>query len=158
MLINKIKMDAKEESYLFGLPNIIPRNCIKKLGDQMDKDICMIEVGKERGTGFFVKIPFPNLENMLPVLITNNHIINNDLINNKEKKIKIRIEEEDIEKEINLNNRLISTNQEYDTTIIEIKDHDNINNFMKLDERIINDIINNKNENIKYKDSTIYIF
>ena len=136
---------------------IIPRNCIKKLGDQMDKDICMIEVGKERGTGFFVKIPFPNLENMLPVLITNNHIINNDLINNKEKKIKIRIEEEDIEKEINLNNRLISTNQEYDTTIIEIKDHDNINNFMKLDERIINDIINNKNENIKYKDSTIYI-
>ena len=66
------------------------------------------------------------------------------MINNKEKKIKIRIEEEDIEKEINLNNRLISTNQEYDTTIIEIKAHDNINNFMKLDERIINDIINNK--------------
>ena len=29
MLINKIKMDAKEESYLVGLPNIISRNCIK---------------------------------------------------------------------------------------------------------------------------------
>ena len=85
-------MDTKEESYLVGLPNLFSNICIKKLCEQMDKVVCKIEVGKERGTGFFVKIPFPNIENMLPVLIINNHIINNDLINNEEKKIKIRIE------------------------------------------------------------------
>ena len=52
---------------------------------------------------------------------------------------------------------MIYTSELYDTTIIEIKENDNINNFMELDEKIIHDIINNKNENIKYKDDTIYI-
>ena len=33
------------------------------------------------------------------------------------------------------------TNEEYDITIIEIKKEDNINNYLELDDILINDII-----------------
>ncbi len=79
------------------------------------------------------------------------------ILNNKNEKIQIKIEDEKIEKDINLNNRLIYTSKEYDTSIIEIKEKDNINNFLELDEGIINSIIHNKNDNTKYQDETIYI-
>ena len=39
---------------------------------------------KITGTGFLCKIPFPNQFKLLPVLITNNHILNiDDIKNNK---------------------------------------------------------------------------
>ena len=150
-------METGTECYLIGYPNIISFDCAKKIVEEMQKDICKIIVEEERGTGFFCKIPFPNKESMQSVLITNNHIVNENLLNNANGKIKIYIEEEENEKVINLKNRLKYTNKEYDTTIIEIKEEDNINNFMELDEGIINNIINNKNENIKYKEQTVYI-
>ena len=150
-------MGTGTECYLIGYPNIISFDCAKKIVEEMQKDICKIIVEEERGTGFFCKIPFPNKESMQSVLITNNHIVNENLLNNANGKIKIYIEEEENEKVINLKNRLKYTNKEYDTTIIEIKEEDNINNFMELDEGIINNIINNKNENIKYKEQTVYI-
>ena len=49
------------------------------------------------------------------------------------------------------------TNEEYDITIIEIKEKDGIKSFLELDEDIISDIIKNKNKNDKYKDESIYI-
>ena len=49
------------------------------------------------------------------------------------------------------------TNEQYDTTIIEIKEEDGINNFMELDDGIINDIIYNKNKISQYNEKTIYI-
>ena len=49
------------------------------------------------------------------------------------------------------------TNEEYDTTIIEIKKEDNINNYLELDDIIINDISNNINKNKEYINKTIYI-
>ena len=67
---------------------------------------------------FFCKIPFPDRNNLLSVLITNNHIINDELLNKPNFNIKIFIKEEiDIE-EICLNNRIKYTNEKYDTTII----------------------------------------
>ena len=59
---------------------------------------------------------------MLPVFITNNHMINKKLLYKEDEKIKIDIFEEEEEiKEINLNDRMKYTNEEYDITIIEIK-------------------------------------
>ena len=49
------------------------------------------------------------------------------------------------------------TNEEYDITIIEIKEEDNINNYLELDDIIINDVLYNKNKNIEYINETIYI-
>ena len=60
-------------------------------------------------------------------------------------------------KSIELNDRLKYTNIEYGTTIIEIKEKDNIKNYLELDNTIIKDILNNENENIKNIEKTIYI-
>ena len=48
--------------------------------EQMERNICQIRVGNEQGTEFFCKIPFPDKHNMLPVFITNNHVINEDFL------------------------------------------------------------------------------
>ena len=131
--------------------------CCKKILEQMTKNICKINIGEERGTGFFCKIPFPNKDNMLPVFITNNHLINEKLLNEDNGKINIKIKEGESEKVIKLNNRIKYNSIKYDITIIEIKENDDINDFMELDEGIIDDIINNKNLNSQYKDETLYI-
>ena len=151
-------MEDNKQNILVGYPNIISYECTKRIKEQMEKNICKINIGKSQGTGFFCKIPFPDLNNMLPVFITNNHIINNELLYKKDAKIKIDIyDDESDNKEINLNNRMKYTNEEYDITIIEIKEEDKINNYLELDEIIINDIINNINKNKLYINKTIYI-
>ena len=150
-------MEENKESLLTDYPNVIQYECTKKIIEQMEKEICRIIIGKNKGTGFFCKIPFPNQNNMLPVFITNNHIINKDLLNKKDTKITLYIKEEENEKELILNKRMKYTNEEYDITIIEIKEEDNINNYLELDDIIINDVLYNKNKNIEYINETIYI-
>ena len=49
------------------------------------------------------------------------------------------------------------TNKDYDITIIEIKEEDEIKSFLELDDKIINDIMNNRDENNDYIDETLYI-
>ena len=149
--INKIKIVDNEsnilkEKILTGYPNVISYECSKKIIEQMEKNICKIKIRNEQSTGFFCKISFPDKDNMLPVFITNNHIINL-----KEDKIIIKIKEEKESLIINLNNRIKYTNKEYDITIIELKEKDNIKNYLELDDNIINDL------NEEYIDKTIYI-
>ena len=150
-------MEDSNESILPRYPNVICYESTKKIIEQMEKGICKINIGQSQGTGFFCKIPFPDMNNMLPVFITNNHIINQELLYKEDVKIKIDIKEETEIKEIELNNRIKYTNKEYDITIIEIKEKDNINYFLELDDIIINDIINNINKNKEYINETIYI-
>ena len=150
-------MEEEKESNFKGSLKIISYDCIKKIIEQMEKSIFKIIIGKNQGTGFFSKIPFPNKENMLPVLITNNHIIDDDIICKMDEIIKIDIKNEENIKQINLNNRLKYTNYEHDITIIEIKNEDKINNYLELDDKIINDIINNYNENEYFVDKIAYI-
>ena len=150
-------MSENKESILRGYPNVISYECSKKIIKQMERNICKITVGENQGTGFFCKIPFPDLNNMLSVFITNNHIINKELLYKDNLIIEINIEEEKDIIKLNLNNRKKYTNEEYDITIIEIKNEDEINNYLELDDNIINDIINNINKNKNYMDKTIYI-
>ena len=72
-----------EEARLTGFPDIITYESSKKIIEQMKKNICKIKIDEEQGTGFFCKIPFPDKYKTLPVLITNNHIINENLLNTK---------------------------------------------------------------------------
>ena len=150
-------MEGIKESLLIGYPSMIPYESHKKINGQMERYICKLYISKIQGTGFFCKIPFPDENNMIPVFITNNHILGKELLYKKDAKIKIDIKEEIEIKEIKLNNRMKYTNEEYDTTIIEIKEEDNIKNYLKLDDIIINDIINNINKNKEYINKTIYI-
>ena len=148
-------MEEQKESVLNGYPNIISYDCSKKIIEQMERNICKINIGEEQGTGFFCKIPFPSQDKILPVFITNNHVINKDTLNKE--KIKLDIKEAETMKEIKLNNRMKYTNEEYDITIIEIKEEDNINNYLELDDIIINNVLENKNYNKEYINKTIYI-
>ena len=131
--------------------------CIQVVMEQMKKCVCKIKLKNIQGTGFFCKIPFPDINKRLPVIITNNHIINEELLNTKGSKIIIDIKEEDSLKEISLDNRITFTNREYDITLIEIKETDNINNYLELDDIIIDDILNNNNKNMVYIDNEVYI-
>ena len=149
--------ESKKEKSIAGFPNVIYYGSLKKTLEQMKKCICKIKIDKIQGTGFFCKIPFPTRENMLPVFITNNHIINEKFIEKKGNKIPIYIQEEPKIKKIDLNDRILYSNKNYDTTIIEIKDYDNINNFLELDDILINNIINEKDELKEFIDQTIYI-
>ena len=150
-------MEDENESLLIGYPSTINYECTKKIMEQMTKNICKIKIGQNQGTGFFCKIPFPDINNMLTVFITNNHVIDEYYLMKKDAKIQLDIKEETDKIEMNLNNRLKYTNEEYDITIIEIKEEDNIKNYLELDNIIINDILNNKNQNKEYEDKTIYI-
>ena len=121
--------------------------------DQMKNSVCEIHLGKT-GTGFFVRIPYNN--QILKLLITNNHVLNEKdiMIDNT---ISISLNNKKIRKEIKIDsNRKTYTNEKLDVTIIEIKDEDNINNnYLLLDEAIIDNEINNYS-NI-YKNQSIYI-
>jgi len=101
---------------------------------------CICKIYKEDGikaTGFFCKIPFPNEYNLLPVLVTNNHVLEENDLKNK-KMIELTINDDKEDKTIILDKKRIVFNcPELDITIIEIKsDKDNIYNFLDIDENI----------------------
>ena len=151
-------MEAEKQSRLTDYPSPIGYEPAKKIIEQMEKYICKIFVGKDQqGTGFFCKIPLTDINVTLNVLITNNHIINNKSLYNKDLKISLYIEEIMKIKIIDLNNRMKYTNDTYDITIIEIKESDEIQNYLEIDDIIMKEIMDSKNRNDKYIAQTIYI-
>ena len=122
--------DIKQEKLIKEQPIPVSIEGTKKILFQMENCICKIYIKNgEIGTGFICNIPFNN--NLLPVLITNNHVLNKDdiednkiiklMINNKVKKIEID------------NLRKKYTDENIDITIIEIKQNeDGIYNFLEL--------------------------
>jgi len=79
----------------------------------MKESICQIQNKNGDGTGFFCKI----LDKKL--LITNNHVINEEIIKDK-KIIKVKLNDNKINKDIKIKD--FYTSIEYDTTIIEIEE------------------------------------
>ena len=142
-------------------PGIINYKSAKKISELMEKCICKIKRDFESCTGFFCKIPFPDNSNKLPVLITSNTIINQYFFQ-KEEKIVIFINNN--EKNIFIDfkdsiSRKKYTSEKYGTSIIEIKEKDNINNFLELEDSMVNNIIFEKKENFayEYEGRTIYL-
>ena len=129
-----------KEKGINNAPESIPIDVLKAIIEQTEKSICKIICKNEgNGTGFFCSIPFPDKYNLLPVLITNNHLVDkNDIIegntidltlNNDKIPFKIKID----------NSRKVYTNKKYDITFIEIKTSDgfDLNSFLDIDERIL---------------------
>ena len=79
--------------------------------EQMKYSICKIENKNGNGTGFFCKLLNKKL------LITNNHIINEEIIKNNNI-IKVTLNDDKIMKDIKIKDYYTSI--KYDTTIIEI--------------------------------------
>ena len=76
----------------------------------INNKICKIKIGKKQSIGFFCKIPLLDINNMLPVFITNNHIINKDLLYKDNTNLEIIVEDEYNVRNFNLNNRMKYTN------------------------------------------------
>ena len=110
---------------------------------------------KKHGNSLFCKIPFPDENNLLHVLITCNHVLN---INSRRSNYLNTIEFSVDNKEYNLsldNSRLLYNNEKpYDITIIEIKKSDGLNeeNFLNIDKTIFT-----QQKNDYYNELSIYI-
>ena len=155
-------MDEKiYEKFINNSPEALSIEAIEKILDQMRNCVCKIFNGNKQGTGFFLKIPYNN--SSLPVLVTNNHIIEEKDFKNK-KIITIYISNEEKGKNIKIDKeRIFYTNVELDTTIIGIKENeDGIKKFLELDEKINECLTMNKEEifdflqNI-YSNKSIYV-
>ena len=133
---------------------IISKDQTKNILSQLDKNICKIyQTNGEMGTGFFCKIPYPDQFKLLPVLITNNHVLNEKDLQ-LFKSIRITMENDNIEKSLMIDaERIVLTNKKLDITIIEIKPFDGIIYFLDIDERILY----NENYNELYKNEIIYL-
>ena len=108
-----------------------------QINEQMRKCFCLIYSREMKSTGFFCKIPFPKRKTILPVLITANHVLNEEYIKNSNNTISFSLDNGNEFKEIFLKNRIIYTNRIYDITIIELNENDNINNFLELDKNLL---------------------
>ena len=117
----------------------------KNIINQAENFVYKIKLGNKEAICFFCKIPFPKIDNMQSILITNNYILNDEMLNKKDEKIIITNIRE--EKEIKLSDRRKYISKEYNITIIEIKKEDKIDNYLELDELIIDDILNIKKGN-----------
>lgn len=131
----------KPEAHLPGCVESLSSYQLEIVLFQMKNCICKIKVDNGKiGTGFFCKIPFPDALNPLPVLITNNHVLDNI---SQGKKINFSLNNDQISHSITINSsRKALTNKEKDVTIIEIKpQEDNIqfNSFLDIDEDIDHD-------------------
>jgi len=138
------------EKYIEDSPNPLTIEGTETILFQMKNCLCKI-LGNDgkKGTGFFCKIPY--LNKLLPVLITNNHILDENNIS-KDKKIELTLNDDKKVLVINLDNsRIKITNKELDISFIEIKKEDNINNFLEIDENIDKEL-----ENI-YNHKSIYL-
>ena len=148
----KLNNDIIKQKHISNSANIIELNNAETLINQMKNSLCKINlIDGSKGSGFFCKIPYPDKNNLMKVLMTNNHVINEDILNKKEINLLINT----VSKNINLENRIKYTNKDYDVTIIEIKDIDNINSYLELDDTIINNL--NDFKNINYIKATIYL-
>ena len=126
--------DIRKEDYISESPDPVPLYTTEKIAEQMKYSVCRICTQKTKGTGFFVKIPYKSKK--LPVLMTNNHVINKIAIDNNIK-ITLQLNNGKVLKNLIIdNNRLTFTDKKLDVTIIEIKENiDNLeNNYLELDE------------------------
>ena len=147
-IINRIKYFNEE--HVANSP-LISKEQTNKIINQLNTCVCKINKSNgDNATGFFCKIPFSY--SFLPVLITNNHVLNEEDIKIN-RIIKFSLKDGQIEKKLIINeSRITFTNKDLDVTIIEIIPKiDGINDFLEID-----GTINELNLKEKIKD-TIYI-
>ena len=144
-------LNIKQEISIPDQPIPVSIKGLKNILFQLENCICQIhKKNGGKGTGFFCKILFKN--NLLPVLITNNHVLKEEDIKNDEIieltiYNKIEKENEDISIKID-NSRIRYTNSKIDITINEIKpEEDKIKYYLEIDEE---EITENNIEKVQY--------
>ena len=128
----------------------------KKILEQMENYICKIIIDKDtKGTGFLCKIPLHGDNKLAPVLITNNNVINDNILaRKKDINIESFCTSSIKSKKLNLSNRTAYNNKKLGISIIEIVNKDgfkNINMF-ELDEDMLS-----SGKTDKFIDKSIYM-
>ena len=146
----KHEKEEEEEVFFLGVNEIELELILKQLKVAICK-IILDEKDDNYGTGFFCLIPFPDFYNQIPVLITNNHVLDENHLKSG-KKIKFSLQNNKIFYEIKIDkSRITYTNQKFDFTFIEIKESDNLNiNFLEIDQDIYS-------EYYEYKELEVYL-
>ena len=127
----------------------------KKILEQMGNYICKIIIDNDtKGTGFLCKIPLHGDNKLAPVLITNNNVINDDILaRKKDITIESFCTSSIKSKKLNLSNRTAYNNKKLGISIIEIVNKDGFKNInmLELDEDMLSGKI------IKFIDKSIYM-
>ena len=144
----------QKEAQIGGYPDSLSPEQMELALFQMKNCICKIKIENGFGTGFLCKIPFPDSLSLLPVLITCNHVLNDENISIGNK-IGLSFNNEAVFYSILISNlRKTYTDKEKDITIIEINpknDKIKLESFLDIDENIFKENLNNQ-----YKNKSIY--
>ena len=138
----------KDESIIKGSVDPVNMSSTEKILGQMKNCVCKIKIGNIIATGFFCKIPQINMN----FLITNYHVINEKhIFTNNKINILLNDEKEVLRIDLTLK-REKYFNEEYDITLIELKENDGIKEYLELDDNILKN-----NEKVYYEEKSIYI-
>ena len=154
-LDNKKEDDAQytPQKYLKDHSDPVHYDSMKYILKQMESSICKINCKDSNGSGFFCVIPFPNMNNLLPVLFTNNHVLgSNDLQAGKEIEFTMNDDKYSYKILIDKNRKVYSNTKPFDVSIIEMKKKDgNVlrSIFLEVDDNMFKN--NNYYENYKQK-------
>ena len=128
--------DIIREGYINGALIPVSLDGINEIMNQMKFSVCKIHKIGKNGTGFFCNLPYKS--KLIPFLITNNHIIDSEDIENKIN-IKISMNDGNEFKNIKIDEtRIVLTNKGLDFTLIEIKqnkDNIDITKFLEIDKK-----------------------
>ena len=146
-------IEYEDQMHLGYSPNY-NQNSDNICNEQKNNCIVKIILENRSGTGFLLKIPFGNKNKLIPVLMTNNHVINADYPKTNRY---LTVCKADKNKIYNIDFNILRkfyTNEALDSTIIEIKHEDNfgLKDFLEVDEDI-----GKKDPNSIYKDKFGYI-
>ena len=147
---NKINLEKEIEDSPFKVS--IDDN--EKIINQSKQCTCLIKINNIiKGTAFFCKLINIYESKEMKVMITNNHVVGENELNQNVINFSYydghRLGKIELDK-----SRITFTNKNLDITIIELKEKDNINNFLKFD----NNFIENKDQYLKshYKNHPLY--
>ena len=116
----------KKESMIKGSVDPVNLTGTEKILNQMKNCVCKIKIGNINATGFFCKIPDINMN----FLMTNYHVIQETYVK-KSNKINILVNDEKEALIIDLKiKREKYFNEQFDITLIEIKENDNIKEYL----------------------------
>ena len=121
----------EDEKKIKNMPDPVTISGTETILYQMKNCICKIKINQTNGTGFFCQISYEN--ETMNVLMTNNHIINENYYN-ENNELHLFINDDKDVKILDLKiKRKTYFSKKYDLTMIELKESDNINHFLKLD-------------------------
>ena len=112
--------------------------------------VSKIKINNLTGSGFLCKIPFRDEKNIIPMLVTCNHILKKeDITQGKEFSFTLDNDKKDVKLLIDESRKSYS-NEEYDITMLEIRKSDGLDfeTFLEIEENIFskdsNEIIKNE--------------